>query len=65
MRATLEARGIKLEDLPPAEDLKMIEKRIKQDDSRKFLPAEKPLKIEGTFNETLSHLAQIPPPENK
>lgn len=64
VRSTLESRGIKPENLPPAEDIKMIEKRIKQDNARELLPAEKSLKIDSPFSQALPHLAQVPLPPN-
>jgi len=47
VRNVLVERGIKPEELPPEEDLKKLERRVKSDEKRLIKSAELPKKIEG------------------
>ena len=47
VRNVLVERGIKPEDLPPEEDLKKLERRVKSDEKRLIKSAELPKKLEG------------------
>lgn len=49
--------------LPETESIKELEKRLKDDDKALPKPAEKPLKIEDSFHDTVSKAANTPPPK--
>lgn len=51
VRKMLAERGIKPEELPPEEDLKKLERRVKSDEKRMIKGTELPKKITGSKNE--------------
>lgn len=63
VRKSLTERGIYLENLPPEEDIKKVERRIKADEKKRLQSAEKPLKITGSMEKALKQIAQAPKPE--
>jgi DNA-damage-inducible protein D len=60
VRDALHKRGIHLEHLPPEEDIRKVERRIKAEDKRKLKSAEKPLKIDNPkgFDDTMGMIAK-------
>lgn len=60
VREALLKRGIKIENLPAEEDIKKVERRIKADEKRRLMPAEKPLKIDNPngFDDTIGKIAK-------
>lgn len=63
VRKALLERGIRLENLPPEEDIKKVERRIIADEKKKLKPAEKPLKIKGDFDDAMNKVANAEPPK--
>jgi DNA-damage-inducible protein D len=57
LRGVLNQRGIIPETLTPADDVKKLERRIIAEDKKKLKPAEKPLKIDDSFDNTLGKIA--------
>lgn len=51
------------ENLRAEEHIKELKKKLKQDEKRKLKPAEKPLKISGGFDATMSKVAKAKPPK--
>jgi DNA-damage-inducible protein D len=62
-QAIREIGGTLPENLQPEEDIKKLERRIKKADKALSKPAEKRLKIEGGFDDTMSKIAKTKPPK--
>jgi DNA-damage-inducible protein D len=60
VRQLLNEKGVKPEKLPPELDIKKVERMVKKDEKKKLAPAEKPVKIEKPFKETIQRIANVP-----
>lgn len=58
VRKVLTDEGIFPEQLPPAEDIKKLERRIKKEDQGKLKNSEKPLKIEAPFDKAMKAITE-------
>jgi DNA-damage-inducible protein D len=58
VRLALTSEDIFPEKLPPEEDIKKIERRIKKYDQKALEPAEKPLKIDAGFDEAMKTISK-------
>lgn len=59
VRSALLNRGIKPEQLPAEEDIKVVERRLMRRDRELLLPAEKPLKLNTNFRDSIRLIVQV------